>query len=214
LSKLTAVVLLLATSCAFAQSVGTMEKFLIDPNRPYVYLKFDHIGKGIPRSEREPTSRIWLRLVNNCHVPIIVSTFGIPEGSPKYEAGVMDKIVPVKTLGLVTIGQLPMAPLPPPLGPTAPEQKPSTKAMVDEMPSGYDAFDVGSFDVIPPGKAILFSVPTSHLSRQWYFKIPFRFDLPKRKGPWDPSVGGQPDMAISYSISDIPSEDRTEFDQK
>jgi hypothetical protein len=190
-----------------------MEKFLIDPNRPYVYLKFDHTGKGIPRSESEPTSRIWLRLVNNCHVPIIVSTFGIPKGSPKYEAGVMDKVVPVAASELVTIGQLPMAPLPPPFGPAAPEPKPSTKAMVDEMPSGY-MFDVGSFSIIPPGKAILFSVPASHLSERWDFEIPFRFDLPKCRGRYDPTIGGQPHMTITYSISDIPSEYRTEFDQK
>ena len=181
--KWAAAVLLLATSCALAQRVGTAETFVIDPNRPYVYLKFDRIGKGIPRNESEPTSRIWLRLVNNCRVPIIVSTFGIPDGSPKYEVGVMDEVVPVSVSGLVTMGQLPMTPLPPPFSPVTPEQKPLTKAVANEMPSGY-TFDVGSFEVIPPGRAILFSVPTSHLSKRWYFKIPFRFDLPKRKGPW------------------------------
>jgi hypothetical protein len=53
----------LAVSLGFASSQLQAQKdeggnsFVIDPNRPYVYLKFDHIGKGIQRWESEPTSR-------------------------------------------------------------------------------------------------------------------------------------------------------------
>jgi len=39
------------------QAQATASGFVIDPNRPYVYLKFDHIGNGIQREESEPTSR-------------------------------------------------------------------------------------------------------------------------------------------------------------
>jgi Electron transfer flavoprotein FAD-binding domain len=70
--------------------------FVIDPNRPYAYIKFDHIGAGAQRSESEPTSRIWLLLTNNCRLSIIVHTYGVPEGSPKNEQGVMDRIVAIE----------------------------------------------------------------------------------------------------------------------
>src|ERR1700688_3413551 len=73
----------LAVSFCFAspqsQKSGNRNSFVINPNRPYVYLKFDHIGKGIQRWESEPTSRIWLLLTNNCRLPITVNTYGLPD---------------------------------------------------------------------------------------------------------------------------------------
>ena len=96
-----AALLLLVTPRASGQGAGSATTFVIDPNRPFVYLRFDHMGPGIRRSEGEPSSRIWLRLVNNCRVPIIVSTFGVPDGSPKGEIGVMDEVVPVVVSGVV-----------------------------------------------------------------------------------------------------------------
>src|ERR1700693_1105008 len=59
------VILALAASRSSGQTVATPNSFVIDPNRPYAYLKFDHIGPGIQRNEKEPRLRIWLRLVNN-----------------------------------------------------------------------------------------------------------------------------------------------------
>ena len=35
-----------------SQTTKTRTKFLIDENRPFVYVKFDHIGPGTPRSHR------------------------------------------------------------------------------------------------------------------------------------------------------------------
>jgi hypothetical protein len=205
--------LLLVTPGALAQIGGTAESFVIDLNHPYVYLKFDHFGAGIPRNRNEPTSRIWLRLVNNCRVPIIVSTFGVPDGSPKGEAGVMDTVVPVVVSGATGSGTVPLEPLPPPLGSASPEQKPSTDAKADEMPEGY-MFEVGSSESIPPGKNILFSVPTNHLGKRWHFEIPFRFDLPEHKGRFDESIGGEAQMVITYSVWDLSSKYRTGFEQK
>ena len=68
--------------------------FVIDPNRPYVYLKFDHLGPGIPRNEHEPKTRTWLWLVNNCNVGIVVTENGTPDGSPKEERQIMYEVVP------------------------------------------------------------------------------------------------------------------------
>jgi hypothetical protein len=172
------------------------------------------MGTGIRRDEGEPSSRIWLRLVNNCRVPIIVSTFGVPHGSPKGEIGVMDEVVPVMVFGVTQgVGPVPLIPLSPPLGPPMPEHQPSTKGEVDKMPSGY-MFDVGEAESIPPGADILFSVPSNHVGKQWYFEIPFRFDLPQGKGPRDPSIGGDPHMVITYSMWDLPAKYGADVERK
>jgi hypothetical protein len=63
--------------------------FIIDANRPFVYLKLDHFGPGEPWGDGEPPFRIWFRFVNNCNVPVQVRTFGGPDGA----LGVMDSVV-------------------------------------------------------------------------------------------------------------------------
>jgi hypothetical protein len=89
LRPLVSVVLLtLATVSLLAQSSKTGgEDFLIDVNRPFVYVNFDHIGPGIPRDTTEPKSRIWVRLRNNCRVDIVVRVNGVPDNRPKDEVG-------------------------------------------------------------------------------------------------------------------------------
>lgn len=205
--------LLLATLGTLGQTADTVSSFVIDPNRPYVYLRFDHVGVGIRRNEGEPTSRIWLRLVNNCRVPITVSSFGVPDGSPEGETGVMDEVVPVIVSGIPVGVRIPETTLPPPLGPATPEQRPPTSAKADEMPSGYMS-EVRSSESIQPSEDVLFSVPTNHVSKRWYFEIPFHFDLPIGKGPRDENIGGEPRVVVAYSMWDMPSKYRADFEQK
>ena len=140
-----------------SQKGRTASSFAIDPNRPYAYIKFDHIGDGLQRWESEPTSRIWLRLTNNCRLPITVSTYGVPDGSPKDEQGVMDMIVAIEPLwGMPGYGILRDGTMQPK------NPKPLAKARPDELPHDY-WFEVGSFQSIQPGKALLFSVPINHV---------------------------------------------------
>jgi hypothetical protein len=197
----------LAVSLCFAspqaQKSGNGNSFVINPNRPYVYLKFDHIGKGIQRSESEPTSRIWLLLTNNCRLPITVNTYGVPDGSPKDEQGVMDMIVAIEPPRVMFSGIMRDGTVVP---------KPFVKANPDELPHDY-WFEVGSFQSIPPGKALLFSVPINHVGPQWSFEIPFHFEVTKGKFPRDPSVGGLPQMAFHYTMYDLPPEAQREVER-
>ena len=82
--------------------------FVIDENKPFVYVRFDHVGTGEQRSEDESTSRIWLRIVNNCRFPIVLRTTGVPDESPKEEVGVMYEVAanPV-TQGMVILSRPP-----------------------------------------------------------------------------------------------------------
>jgi hypothetical protein len=75
------------------QDVHMSGGFVINPNRPFVYLEFDHIGKGIQRNEDEPAMRLWFKFVNNCNHAVKLRTYGVPEGSPPNEVGVIDDVV-------------------------------------------------------------------------------------------------------------------------
>jgi hypothetical protein len=74
-------------------AVAPIKSFLIDPSRPYVYLRVDHIGPRNPDDNREPNIGIYLRLINNCRLAIIVNTFGAPAEAERDEIGVLDKVV-------------------------------------------------------------------------------------------------------------------------
>jgi hypothetical protein len=49
--------------------------FLIDPSKDYVYLEFDHLGSRVRIGGDEVSQGLWIRLVNNCRVPVVVAMF-------------------------------------------------------------------------------------------------------------------------------------------
>ena len=55
---------------AFAQKppVHQVDPFVIDVNRPYVYLKFDHLGRGSPRGDM-----LRFRLISRCPLERILA---------------------------------------------------------------------------------------------------------------------------------------------
>ena len=89
--------ILIAFSVAEAQvqpgGGNIAEQFIFNKERAFTYLQFDHVGKGPRRNENEPAYRIWFRLVNNCRVPIVIRTSGVPDGSPEGEVGLFHKVV-------------------------------------------------------------------------------------------------------------------------
>jgi len=80
------------------------EEFIFNSQRPFTYLQFDHIGKGIRFDENETAYRIWFRLVNRCHVPIVIRTFGVPDGCPVGEAGVLHNVLAHPPVNVVSGG--------------------------------------------------------------------------------------------------------------
>jgi len=191
-------VLLFPFLSAWSQSTNhapASPSFVIDENRHYVYLRLDHVGKGVRFSEDEPTQRVWLRFVNNCRVAIVLRTFGAPEGSPKDAVGVVHNVVKDAQFRIRGVGIEPPAL-------NAQNSEPNDEA---KMPAGYD-FDVSSAETIPAGQSLLFSVPVTHLSKSWHIEIPYTFDLPPGKGPRQPIVGGEPKMVLLYSGWDLPEE--------
>jgi hypothetical protein len=194
---------LLSAGCVCAQgSAGhPANRFLVNPAHPFVYLRFDHIG---PSGENaEPISRMWLWLVNNCEVPIVVRTFGAADDHLKDEIGVMDRVVSnpepgMRFSGVDAEGKISEFP------PRVEDQ--------GEMPEGYES-EVSSTESIPPGRAILFSVPVNHVSKKWHMEIPFEFDLPRGKGLRMPATGGLPNMKLEYGLWDLPPERQIEVER-
>lgn len=127
------------------------DQFVINKANPYVYIKFDHLGKREPATDGEGTEGLWLRLVNNCNLPITVLTFDLGTGDPG--VGVRYSVVPVSGFR----------------GPTEEQLK--------TMPKGYST-DVGTSVKIPPGGNLLFSVPLNRVTPRWYIQLRFDLALP------------------------------------
>lgn len=187
-----ACILFIAIATTYAQSPDT--SFVLDGTKPYVYLQFDHIGPRKPLHEGEPSTGLWLRIVNNCKVPINVRSYGVITGD--IGTGVFDEIIPVQQVLTVRAdsGEIPLSTDEKPTPKTANE--PSAK-----MPEGYSA-ELSSVTRVLPGKSLLFSVPRNHVSRDWFLRVKFILDVSK------PSVGTGPFTELDFFNDQIPPSSR------
>ena len=203
--------LFIATTGLQMQASKSPIDFVIDASRPFVYIEFDRIGPGEPWSPDEAPTRIWLHLRNNCRIPITVLANGVPDDSPKDEVGLMYDVVANPPSQMVVLFD---TPLKTPRKPKASSEKTAPATEEQEIPRGRLA-DVGSSISIPPAKAILFSIPTNHISEHWHIDIRFQFDLPdgKKKCCHDPEISPGPDLSIAYHIWDLPPVERAKIDK-
>jgi hypothetical protein len=175
-------------------------KFVINANKPYVYLEVDHVGPREPLRNDEPNIGIWLHLKNNCKLPIVVLALGerhenVKEGIALEDEVVPDPIAPVTptTRGDGSVGGI-VAPHG--LGEMldlfrwrnmtedeirrAEERQRATSKPV-ERPRGYgsqNGFNSFVMTLIAPGDQVYFSVPANHVSKTWHFEVPFRLAVP------------------------------------
>ncbi len=180
--------LTLSIHALFLATLGTAfqlgaQEFVIDQTRPYVYIKLDHVGTRAPILEGESTKGLWLRLVNNCRVPISVISHDTGTQDPGVAINhevVMNDSSPVPTL----------------LEPeSSPAYRHDTKA-----PPGY-LFHVGTRTVIPPGGTLLFSVPANHVSPSWFLRVTFTLEPTNNHAP-------QPSSQVVFTWTDIPEKFR------
>lgn len=177
------VILTFAVQVTAAQ--GVSKSFVIDASNPYVYLKFDHVGRRVPLSLSEPHEGLWLRLVNNCRVPVVVTLYNSgPDG-----LALFDEIIPAGPSISPAMGEGTMGPDGQPIEhQKEPEGKP---------PQGYSA-EVSSTTSIQPGKSLLFSVPIDHVSLYWYLEVRVTLTPP------DSHEVSEPETPLSFHWSDIP----------
>jgi hypothetical protein len=75
-----------------------------------------------------------------------------------------------------------------------------------QRPHGYnDGVKPGVqvLKVIPPGGELLFSLPITHVSKQWHIEVPFRFALEH------PEKARQPYSYVAFFWDDLPEEYRS-----
>lgn len=172
---------------ATASSQNTVQNFVIDQSKPYVYLKFDHIGPREPIESGEGNIGLWLRVVNNCRIPIVFQGFDMPSGVPG--VGLLDEVVDNEPVLQIY---------------STPEegreiQRKEKLRKSKHKPDGYRSETAGVFSV-QPGTDILFSVPLNHVGDGWYMRVKFALDLDKSSA----SLG--PFTYLSFHEWDIPKE--------
>lgn len=162
--------------------------FVLDHNKPFVYVEFLRVGKRKPLREEEVSEGVWLRIVNNCRVPIQFMAYGGngDEAIPKEE------VVYDEYQGYI-VTNLDGSQSPPPQTPRS------------EMPGGY-SYDVGGNYILEPGKSLSFNVPINHVAMDWHIEIPFDFVLPSTRCC-------QPKMSATFYLSDVPEEYKSRFQQ-
>jgi hypothetical protein len=216
-----------------ASADQTAQTFRIDPRWPFVYLKFDHIGQGTRMNDQEPSTRIWLHLINNCRLPIVVNGGGQVEGGLKGEIYVDNAVRPNPPSNLVVFSQI--EPDSPPISTTLtepgqqtshkkpvnlqPQSKPTGDAEA-RMPAGYPSMDIVSTETIMPGTSVLFSVPVNFVTKKWHFEIIFHLgseasdrQIPEGPAFVNPDVRGQVEMILSYNFWDLPEEHQAEVEK-
>ncbi len=175
--KMLPLVLECIIAAAIAQAAQSINyRMVIDTAKPYVYIRFDHLGERKPISEDEMACGLWLRMTNNSRVPISVRTFD--PGTRDPGVGLMHEVVQVVV----------------PIGP----QVPPSGREASQPPAGYD-LDVGSRTVIRPGQEVLFSVPANHVGPRWYLRVRFELELPPTNS------GRQPYSLVEYGWADLPA---------
>jgi hypothetical protein len=164
MKKLVFVFILLFGASAFSQDQKKFD-FVLDPSKPYVYLKFDHIGPVKPNSEREVESYLWLKVVNNCRIPILFRASGPPPGYPgvSLEDEVVEEEHGIQIISDLDIEKFQI-------------DQELRKERLKHKPQGY-SFEVSGVARVQPGQELLFSVPLNHVDDDWYFRIHFTLDL-------------------------------------
>jgi hypothetical protein len=159
------------------------QEFVIDQTKPYVYIRFDHEGTRVPVLEGESTKGLWLRLVNNCRVPISV----LSNDTRTQNAGVVINYEVVANDG---------GPVPKLVGPGS-----SSSEQSETKPPGGYSFHVGSRTVIAPGETLLFSVPANQVNPSWFVRATFKLEPNKNRVP-------QPSSEVDFTWNDIPKQFR------
>jgi hypothetical protein len=167
----------LTGEAVFSQS--RTDTFVIDPEKPFVFISFDHVALPSSPPGNDGSNLLWLRIRNNSRVPIQVRTIAPEEGAEGVE--VMHEIVEASKAAGYASGSVRV-----PSGWISP-------------PDHYLPIDVFSTANIEPGTDLPFSIPLNHVGPSWYLRTTFQFVLPRVR------AGRQPSGLVDFTWADIPA---------
>ena len=187
MKRLSVLLFLLLLASASAQNKSGQD-FVLDQSKPYVYLKFDHIGPRKPFQDGEGNTGLWLRVVNNCRIPIVLE--GFSTGTDEPGVGLMDEVVETEPVLQI---------FSPDEEKRIRRQEKLRKSKLRHKPKGYSTETYGVAQV-EPGNDILFSVPLNHVDvdNDWYMRVKFALYLNKS------SIVVGPFTYLPFYESDIP----------
>lgn len=191
--------LALVTQLSIAQNKDYAQSFVIDKQKPYVYLKVDHVGSREPLIKGESAQGIWLHLFNNCKIPIVVVEVETPDkrsiGSiiledevvldPRFPVGDTAQFSAAHHVGTPDITDILLFPNFNEAATYSAEVERHgldnrIAQLIAARPHGYNGGNPPGnrkLRVISPGEEIYFSIPIDHVSSLWHFDIPFRLAL-------------------------------------
>ena len=206
---------LLGTKFARAKEASMVDDFVLNPSKPYVYLVLDHVGPRKPLRDGEANKGVWLRLVNNCRLPLVIIASKASANVADGAFWVQDEVVPNKPSpgtesegagvgyepGQEDLTEIFLHPNEGEAEVRGAEKAARSSREVTKRPHGYnDGYQPGPqvLKVIPPGGEVLFSLPINHVSKTWHFEVPFRFAL-KQEG-----TIRQPYSYVAFFWDDLP----------
>jgi hypothetical protein len=190
MKKLVFAFILLFGASAFSQVLKPSD-FVIDPSKPFVYLKFDHIGPRKPHQDGEGNIGLWLIVVNNCRIPIVFRASGGLPGAP--EAVLEDEVVEDEPIMQIFSSDQEMKDYESDLK--------RRKERLKHKPIGY-SFEVSGVARVQPGEKIVISFPLNHVDEYWYLRVKFALDLNNS------SIAIGPFTYLPFYKWDIPKSER------
>lgn len=182
--RLSLVVLFALASPLLSQSFAS--NFVIDKSKPFVYLVFDHIGTQKPHYKGDDPKRLFLRVVNNCNIPIRVV---VDDANPG-----LGYLVNHEVLAWPDSSEILM------LGNKDEEVRSyqtDRESALRHMPKGL-SMELASLLPVMPGQSLLLNIPRSDVGQYWFIRIEFEFfvqPLPSGTGP---------SMYLTFTDAEIP----------
>ena len=160
--------------------------FVLDHSKPWVFIRLDHIGPRAPASLGEGDVGLYLRLVNNCRLPIDVAAVGVIHSSGVET--LIDWVVPVEE-GWTFSNRIEWDDR------ESPPERP-------RLPMGYnDSLSPRKILTINPGEELLFSAPRNHVSKSWYMQVRVSLDVgDSKRGLVSPKT------YVDFKESDLPGQ--------
>jgi hypothetical protein len=170
----------------FCQSLES--SFVIDKSQPFAYIVFDHIAKQKPQYAGDDPKRLFLRVVNNCKIPIRFTVNNANPG-PGYivDHDVIPEPEPSEELSAVSLRDFM-------------DEQSLRKSALKQMPQGY-SIHLGENQSVLPGQSLLINMPRNHVSQYWIVRVGFEFVL--ESIPTN-TKGTGPEMYLTFTEGQIP----------
>jgi hypothetical protein len=191
-----------------SQKVKLSDVFLLEKNKPSVYITYERSGNAEPLYENESNERVWLRLHNNTKANISFCFFKV---KPIYgDLGLYYEVR--RNFSRAGTGDPDEEKIPEIKGANRNNSKQTETPLKSniETPQGYSYGDVCVVYNLAAGKSVLFSIPREHLVNQsanFDIKIEFHYEG-EEEGT---EIAGHPQHIVYFGYGQLYWSERKEL---